>query len=80
MIQTLNSTQYNPTKPSVSLLHSVFLLNLLLFTLTVALALTTHLLSLALSLSPFIGEMKALATINKYQTTAKYYNKYCSRL
>ena len=28
MIQTLNSTQYNPIKPSVSLLHSVFLSNL----------------------------------------------------
>jgi hypothetical protein len=28
MIQTLNSTKYNPTKPSVSLLHSVFLSNL----------------------------------------------------
>lgn len=39
MIQTLNSTQYNPTKPSVSLLHSVFLSNLHSFTLTVALSL-----------------------------------------
>jgi hypothetical protein len=39
MIQTLNSTQYNPTKPSVSLLHSVFLSNLHYFTLTVALSL-----------------------------------------
>ena len=38
MIQTLNSTQYNPTKPSVSLLHSVFLSNLHSFTLTVALS------------------------------------------
>jgi hypothetical protein len=37
MIQTLNSTQYNPTKPSVSLLHSVFLSSLHSFTLTVAL-------------------------------------------
>jgi hypothetical protein len=33
MIQTLNSTQYNPTKPSVSLLHS-FLSNLHLHTLS----------------------------------------------
>ena len=39
MIQTLNSTQYNPTKPSVSLLHSVFLSNLHFLTLTVALSL-----------------------------------------
>jgi len=45
MIQTLNSTQYNPTKPNVSLLHLVFLSNLLFFTLTVALALTAYLLS-----------------------------------
>jgi hypothetical protein len=45
MIQTLNSTQYNPTKPSVSLLHS-FLSNLhFLPSLTVALSssLCTHL-------------------------------------
>jgi hypothetical protein len=44
MIQTLNSSQYNPTKPNVSLLHLVFLSNLLFFTLTVALALIAHLL------------------------------------
>ena len=43
MIQTLNSTQYNPTKPSVSLLHSVFLSNLHSFTLTVALFPSAHL-------------------------------------
>ena len=43
MIQTLNSTQYNPTKPSVSLLHSVFLSNLHSFTLTVALFSSAHL-------------------------------------
>jgi len=51
--------------------------SLLFFTLTVALALTAHLHSLALSLSPFIGEMKALTTTNKYQPTANYHNKYC---
>ena len=34
MIQTLNSTQYNPTKPSVLLLHSVFILNLYLHSLS----------------------------------------------
>jgi hypothetical protein len=34
MIQTFNSTQYNPTKPSVSLLHSVFLSNLHFLTLS----------------------------------------------
>jgi len=43
MIQTLNSTQYNPTKPSVSLLHSVFLSSLHSFTLTVALFSSAHL-------------------------------------
>ena len=43
IIQTLNSTQYNPTKPSVSLLHSVFLSNLHSFTLTVALFPSAHL-------------------------------------
>jgi len=42
MIQTLNSTQYKPTKPSVSLLHSVFLSNLHFLTLTIALTLTAH--------------------------------------
>jgi hypothetical protein len=54
MIQTLNSTQYNPTKPSVSLLHSIFLSNLLFFTLTVALALTAHLLFFLLSLCLYL--------------------------
>jgi hypothetical protein len=48
MIQTLNSTQYNPTKLSVSLLHSVFLSNLLFLTLTVALFSSAHLHSYSL--------------------------------
>ena len=65
MIQTLYSTQYNPTKPSVSLLHSVFLSNLhlhslsqlhslqsLVFALT-TLALQTSFVSFSLSLSTF---------------------------
>jgi len=42
MIQTLNSTQYNPIKSSVSLLHSVFLSNLHFLTLPVALTLTAY--------------------------------------
>jgi len=77
MIQTLNSTQYNPTKPSVSLLHSVFLSNLLFLTLTVALFSSAHLHSYIpctlSSLSPFIGERRALAATyvqpNKCQPT-----------
>jgi hypothetical protein len=35
---------------------------------------------LALFLSPFLGEMKPLVATKKYQTTANYYNKYCSWL
>ena len=79
MIQTLNSTHYNPIKHSVSLLYSVFLSNLLLLPLKVAHTLTAHFLyicTLALSLSPFIREMRALVATNKKQTTPNYYNKY----
>jgi len=80
MIQTLNSTRYNPSKPSVSLLHLVFLSNLLFLTLKIVLALTAHTSStsctIAFSLSPFIGEMRVLVATNKKQTTPNYYNKY----
>jgi len=80
MIQTLNSTRYNPSKPSVSLLHLVFLSNLLFLTPKTALALTAHTSStsctLALFLSLFIGEMRVLAATNKKQATPNYYNKY----
>ena len=80
MIQTLNSTRYNLSKPSVSLLHLVFLSNLLFLTLKIALTLTAHTSStsctLDFSLSPFIGEMRVLAATNIKQTTPNYYNKY----
>ena len=50
MIQILSWTQYNP-KTSVSLLHSMFLLNLLFLTLTVAFTLIEYLLTLSIDLT-----------------------------
>jgi len=85
MIQTLNSTQYNPTKPSVSLLH-LFLSNLHLHSLsqlhclplsahtcTVFLSLHTLALSLCLLSFLFIQQRRVLAAThvqpNKCQPT-----------
>jgi len=76
MIQTLNSTQpqYNPQTQCFTLTFCVSLKSAL----SHFNSYTVFLCSSALSLSLFIGGMRALTSTNKYQTIANYHNKYCS--